>query len=134
MKKMDNFASIIRQRRDELALNQEQVAQRSGVSVSAYTKYENGRNEPTWSKALAILAALGLEVRLGGVPVQSVSEREAGGADAGGDTGTIGYVTIAINGHGFDRWRVIREPGVSDVTVDLNVNANLQGQPVEESS
>ena len=68
---MDNFASIIRQRRDELALNQEQVAQRSGVSVSAYTKYENGRNEPTWGKALAILSALGLEVQLGGATIQT---------------------------------------------------------------
>ena len=39
---------------------------------------------------------------------------------------TVGYITIAINGVGFDRWQVVREPGISDVTVNLEIGANVE--------
>ena len=52
------FAERLRQQRSKLGLTQQQVADRIGVEVSTYAKYENGTNLPNSERAKELCALL----------------------------------------------------------------------------
>ena len=64
----DVIISELRERRHALGLTQEQVAKRSGVLQTNYSKVERGKTDPRFSTLQEIARALGLEVVL--VPVE----------------------------------------------------------------
>ena len=81
---MKSFAAILRKRRKELRVDQEEVVRRIGLalsqitgdkdaslSLSMYQKYEQGKNEPTWTRAQAILEALDLNMSVSSRDVES---------------------------------------------------------------
>lgn len=56
---------LIQQRRNELALSQEDVAEMTGVTTKTIYLLENGKGNPSLSTLQKIAAVLGLELRLG---------------------------------------------------------------------
>ena len=52
----------LRQRRRELALNQESVAHRAGLNVSNYARIDRGNGNPTFHTLIRLADVLSLEV------------------------------------------------------------------------
>ncbi|GAB3121219.1 hypothetical protein GCM10027056_09240 [Glaciibacter psychrotolerans] len=51
----------MRQRRRELSLNQEQVAQRAGLNVSSYARIDRGHGNPTFHTLIRLAGVLVIE-------------------------------------------------------------------------
>ncbi len=132
-----NTAELIRTTREALRYSAKEVAEKAEVSERSYGAYERGETSPPIDKALRIFEVLGIPYQIGDVASEQI-QPHAGDRP---NSDTVGYITIAINGVGFDRWQVVREPGISDVTVNLEMRAKAEGElkvrevhPVEEPS
>ena len=88
----ESFATLIRDKRQKLRLPQETVARKAEevlrrqtgdegytLSLSMYQEYEAGANEPTWSRARAILEVLGLNEPSGETRVEAASDLKESG-------------------------------------------------------
>ncbi len=58
------FAATVKRRRKQLGLTQEDVAFSAGVNRRVVSELESGARQPLLKNALAVAAALGLEVAL----------------------------------------------------------------------
>jgi len=61
---MDNPAEILRRERERLLLTQRELAQRSGVSQSAISRYEHGDAVLGWDAFRTLLAGMGQQPRI----------------------------------------------------------------------
>ncbi|HKJ82162.1 MAG TPA: helix-turn-helix transcriptional regulator [Ignavibacteriaceae bacterium] len=60
----DNIIKIIKERKDILKINQEQLAELSEVGIATLKRFESGKGNITLSNLQKIADVLGLEVRL----------------------------------------------------------------------
>jgi transcriptional regulator with XRE-family HTH domain len=58
----NTFAARLRELREKAGLTQAQLAQRAGLHLSAVTRFEHGRREPSLASAAKLAAALGVTV------------------------------------------------------------------------
>lgn len=56
---------LLRSRRKELGLTQEELGQRAGLAAKHVSRIENGTHEPKVSTLLALVSALSLDLALG---------------------------------------------------------------------
>lgn len=56
---------VLRSRRKELALTQEELGQLAGLAAKHVSRIENGTHEPRVSTLFALVSALGLDLALG---------------------------------------------------------------------
>src|SRR5262245_48935669 len=56
------FGRRLRELREEAGLTQKQLAEKAGLSQRGIANWELGLREPLWSNAVALAAALGVEV------------------------------------------------------------------------
>jgi XRE family transcriptional regulator, regulator of sulfur utilization len=56
------LADAIRRLRKRQGLTQEEVASRSDMSLSAYTRVERGASNPTWTTIVRVAGALEVEI------------------------------------------------------------------------
>lgn len=56
---------VLRSRRKELGLTQEELGQRAGLAAKHVSRIENGTHEPKVSTLFALVSALGLDLALG---------------------------------------------------------------------
>jgi transcriptional regulator with XRE-family HTH domain len=61
-KTMPSFGARLRELREHAGLTQAQLAERAGLHLSAVTRYEHGRREPTLATASLLATALGVPV------------------------------------------------------------------------
>lgn len=59
-----SLAEVIRSRRRELGLTQEQLADLAGISLRSVTLLESGGSSITFQNLLAILSVVGLSLKL----------------------------------------------------------------------
>lgn len=55
----NKFGKCVRWRRQMLGISQQELAKRTGLEQSAISKIENCKNDPTLSKVVLIIKALG---------------------------------------------------------------------------
>ncbi len=60
----DNIIKIIKERKDILKINQEQLAELSEVGIATLKRFESGKGNITISNLQKIADVLGLEVRI----------------------------------------------------------------------
>jgi transcriptional regulator with XRE-family HTH domain len=60
----ENIISTIKQRRENLKVNQENLAKLSGVGLRTLKQFEGGKGNPTLKTVQKIADALGLEICL----------------------------------------------------------------------
>jgi len=60
----DNIIKIIKERKDILQINQEQLAELSEVGIATLKRFESGKGNITFSNLQKIADVLGLEVRI----------------------------------------------------------------------
>jgi transcriptional regulator with XRE-family HTH domain len=60
----DNIIKIIKERKDILKINQEQLAELSEVGIATLKRFESGKGNITISNLQNIADVLGLEVRI----------------------------------------------------------------------
>ena len=65
---------IIKNRRDDLNINQEELAQLSGVGLRTIKQFESGKGNPTLSTISQIAEILGLEL---GLTVKKMNHEES---------------------------------------------------------
>jgi len=72
------LSQVLRSRRKELGLTQEQLGQRAGLAAKHVSRIENSTHEPKVSTLFALTSALGLELVLGeeGKVVPAVSVKD----------------------------------------------------------
>jgi transcriptional regulator with XRE-family HTH domain len=58
----DRFAGRLKELREQAGLTQPGLADRAGLSKAGIADLEQGRREPSWSTAVALAGALGVEV------------------------------------------------------------------------
>jgi transcriptional regulator with XRE-family HTH domain len=58
----DRFAGRLKEMREQARLTQQELADRAGLSKAGIADLEQGRREPSWSTAVALAGALGVEV------------------------------------------------------------------------
>ncbi|MCW1935074.1 helix-turn-helix domain-containing protein [Pararhodobacter zhoushanensis] len=72
------LSQMLRSRRRELGLTQEQLGQRAGLAAKHVSRIENGTHEPKVSTLFALISALDLDLVLGNkgtvAPVPSVTD------------------------------------------------------------
>ena len=56
---------VLRSRRKELGMTQEELGQRAGLAAKHVSRIENGTHEPKVSTLFALVSALGLDLALG---------------------------------------------------------------------
>jgi len=56
------FAARLKQLREKVGLNQDELAVRAGLYKFSVAKLEQGVREPTWTTVLSLARALGVEV------------------------------------------------------------------------
>ena len=62
--KMEQIGIIIRERRKELGINQQELANLAGVGINSLVAIERGKGNPSLKTLLRILEVLGLEIKL----------------------------------------------------------------------
>ncbi|WP_127108519.1 helix-turn-helix domain-containing protein [Pararhodobacter zhoushanensis] len=72
------LSQMLRSRRKEMGLTQEQLGQRAGLAAKHVSRIENGTHEPKVSTLFALISALDLDLVLGEkgtvAPVPSVAD------------------------------------------------------------
>lgn len=63
IRSLQDISDLVRRRRREMGLSQKEFADRAGVETKQISRIETGANEPKASTLLAIIAALGLDLR-----------------------------------------------------------------------
>lgn len=100
-----DFAAALHQARKNAGLTQRQAAERTDIPLSSYQSYEQGKADPPYERAQAILEALGA---------------------GGGDTGAAPfYLVLRMNGQPFYRFRCVGET-LGDVELDVALDASTQ--------
>jgi transcriptional regulator with XRE-family HTH domain len=72
------FAARLRELREKAGLTQAQLAQRSGLHLSAVTRFEQGLREPSLESAASLAGALGVTCDALLQPAQSTASRPRG--------------------------------------------------------
>lgn len=63
IREVEDFGAVSRQRRHDLGLSQEKLAQRAGVTRQWLVRFEHGNPDVSLSKMFAVFDELGLSVR-----------------------------------------------------------------------
>ena len=61
---MEQIGITIRERRKELSINQQELADLAGVGINSLVAIERGKGNPSLKTLLRILDVLGLEIKL----------------------------------------------------------------------
>lgn len=61
---MEQIGTIIKERRKELGINQQDLADLAGVGINSLVAIERGKGNPSLKTLLRILDVLGLEIKL----------------------------------------------------------------------
>ena len=61
---MEQIGNIIKERRKELGINQQELADLAGVGINSLVAIERGKGNPSLKTLLRILEVLGLEIKL----------------------------------------------------------------------
>lgn len=61
---MEQIGIIIKERRKELGINQQELADLAGVGINSLVAIERGKGNPSLKTLLRILDVLGLEIKL----------------------------------------------------------------------
>ena len=61
---MEKIGIIIKERRKELGINQQELADLAGVGINSLVAIERGKGNPSLKPLLRILEVLGLEINL----------------------------------------------------------------------
>jgi len=61
---LDNLINTIKKRREDLSVNQEDLAKLSGVGLRTLKQFESGKGNPTLNTIQKIAGVLGLEICL----------------------------------------------------------------------
>lgn len=61
---MEQIGTIIKERRKELGINQQELADLAGVGINSLVAIERGKGNPSLKTLLRILDVLGLEIKL----------------------------------------------------------------------
>lgn len=61
---MEQIGIIIKERRKELGINQQDLADLAGVGINSLVAIERGKGNPSLKTLLRILDVLGLEIKL----------------------------------------------------------------------
>ena len=61
---MEQIGNIIKERRKELGINQQELADLAGVGINSLVAIERGKGNPSLKTLLRILDVLGLEIKL----------------------------------------------------------------------
>lgn len=61
---MEQVGIIIKERRKELGINQQELADLAGVGINSLVAIERGKGNPSLKTLLRILDVLGLEIKL----------------------------------------------------------------------
>ncbi|MBR3290865.1 MAG: helix-turn-helix transcriptional regulator [Bacteroidales bacterium] len=61
---MEKIGIIIKERRKELGINQQELADLAGVGINSLVAIERGKGNPSLKTLLRILEVLGLEINL----------------------------------------------------------------------
>ena len=64
LRSLRDLSMLIRARRRELGLTQEDLATKAGIDTKQVSRLENGAHEPKLSTMLSLLAALDVEILL----------------------------------------------------------------------
>lgn len=62
---MEQIGQTIKDRRKELGVTQQEVAELAGVGINSLVAIERGKGNPSLKTLLRILEVLGLEIKLG---------------------------------------------------------------------
>lgn len=62
---MEKIGQTIKNRRKELGVTQQEVADLAGVGINSLVAIERGKGNPSLKTLLRILEVLGLEIKLG---------------------------------------------------------------------
>ncbi len=62
---MEQIGLTIKDRRKELGVTQQEVAELAGVGINSLVAIERGKGNPSLKTLLRILEVLGLEIKLG---------------------------------------------------------------------
>ena len=71
-----DFRGVLRARRLELGMRQQDLASVVGVHKSAVSQWERGETSPTYKMSLKIAKALGMNARDLFYPLEEVEEKE----------------------------------------------------------
>ena len=117
---------MLRDRRDSAALTQTELARRAGVSQSTISAVERGTRRPSLTLIGRVLAALGLQIRLG------VEQLEEPDADLDAAIEALRAVPMAdrLAGPRFDGAALLRMLGPAEPIVEGAAGAVLHGAPV----
>ncbi|MCS5714750.1 helix-turn-helix transcriptional regulator [Herbiconiux sp. CPCC 205716] len=83
----DELGGVVRQRRRELALSQNELAERAEVTRQWLVRFERGNTEVSLSKVFAVLRELGLSVRVAAPPSPAAARTRA-------DDHVVGSITL----------------------------------------
>ena len=61
---MERIGMLIKERRKELGINQQELADLAGVGINSLVAIERGKGNPSLKTLLRILDVLGLEIKL----------------------------------------------------------------------
>lgn len=61
---MEQIGTIIKERRKELGINQQDLADLAGVGINSLVAIERGKGNPSLKTLLRILEVLGMEIRI----------------------------------------------------------------------
>ena len=61
---MERIGMLIKERRKELGINQQELADLAGVGINSLVAIERGKGNPSMKTLLRILDVLGLEIKL----------------------------------------------------------------------
>lgn len=108
-----DVVTTIKRARKAAGLTQQEAADRSGVPLSTYQSYEQGKARPPYERVQAILGALGEAV------VQPITT-DVRPTETPGEF----YLVLSMNGQAFYRFRCIGEV-LSDVQFDIDLDARV---------
>ena len=117
-----DIAATIKRTRKAAGLTQQEVADRSGIPLSTYQSYEQGKAKPPYDKVQAILGILGEAV----VEPESITT-EIAPTDTPGEF----YLVLSMNGQPFYRFRCVGEV-LGDVQFDIDLDATVNPRNDED--
>lgn len=106
---------MIKRARKAAGLTQQEVADRTGVPLSTYQSYEQGKAMPPYERVQKILGVLGEAVIQPEDITTEVTSTEEPGAF---------YLVLSMNGQPFYRFRCIGEV-LGDVRFDIDLDATV---------
>ncbi len=77
------IAVVLRHLRHQSGLSQEALALRSGVTIATLSRIERGITDPPWSKAQAIVTALGVSLQELGAAIEQEQAHKTKSTEGG---------------------------------------------------